>query len=451
MRESFSSRIAYVMALAGSAIGLGNVWRFPYIVGEYGGAAFVIVYILFGLLVSLPIFFSEVVIGRRGRGGAFGAFKTLSPGTGWKNVGFFTIITCYVLVSYYSVVGGWSLDYLLRSVTGSLNPFTHEEAKNLFGSVTSHTVESLVAFAAFLGCTAVIVMTGIKKGIENFSKITTPLLFLLIVVIMIFSCTLPGAVAGIDYLFKPDFSKMDIRAVSYAMGQSFFSMSLGVGSVLIYSSFMKKQDNILTSGVMTFFFDTSFAILAGLAIMPAVFSSGLEPGTGPSLVFETLPYIFGKMNDVSPVLSDVITILFFLSIFFAALTSSIAMLEVCVEFSIEKWKMTRIKATGMLFAAALCLGGLCSLSFGSLSDLHILGKNLFALCDMLCSNYFMAIGALVFAIYVGWVMKKDAFSDEFSNSGTLRTSSKMAPFVFFLIKWVSPIMIIVIFLTNLFF
>lgn len=450
-RENFGSRTTYVLAMAGSAIGLGNVWRFPYMVGENGGAAFIILYLIFGILISLPIMFSEAVIGRRGRMGAYGTFEKLSPGTRWKNVGFLTVLTCLIFVSFYSVVGGWSFDYLVRSCSGNLESQTQQQATLLFGTISSRVYEPMIAFAVFLGSTALIVRLGIKKGIEIFSKITTPLLFVLILAIVIFSCTLPGAREGIDYLMHPDFSKITFKTMAYALGQSFFSLSLGVGCVLIYSSFMKNDDSIPVSGTLTFVFDTMFAIIAGFAIMPAVFSAGLEPSAGPSLVFETLPYIFNKMGEASPILSTGMTITFFLAIFIAALTSSIAMLEVCVEFVVEKWNISRGKATILLFCLAFVLGGLCCLSFGILSDIKLCGKNIFGFMDMLCSNFLMSFGALAFAVYVGWVMKKKVFTEEFSKGSGIKAGRRLTSFTFFMIKWVSPIMILIIFVTNLLF
>jgi len=450
-RDNFGSRMAYIMAMAGSAIGLGNVWRFPYMVGEYGGAAFIFLYIIFGVLISLPIVFSEAVIGRRGRGGAYASFKALAPGTGWSKIAFFTVISSFIFLSFYSVVGGWSLDYFLRSCSGTLLAGGQADSVRLFERVSASNMEPVLSFVGFLGITSLIVRLGIRKGIEIFSKITTPLLFILILAIAVFSCTLPGAAEGVEYLLKPDFSKIDTKVMSYAMGQSFFSLSLGVGCVLVYSSFMKKEDNILSSGGMTFVFDTVFALIAGFAIMPAVFSAGIEPGAGPSLVFETIPFIFAKMGEASPVLASIITVIFFLAIFIAALTSSVAMLEVCVECAVEKANMSRNKATITIFGAAFVLGLLCTLSFGPLKHIQIFGKNIFGFMDMLCSNYMMPFGAIIFAVFVSWIMKKEIFVKEISNDGMLKANTAISPFVFFLIKWVSPVMILMIFATNLLF
>lgn len=449
-RENFGSRTAYVMATAGSAIGLGNIWRFPYMVGEYGGAAFIIVYLLCGLVISLPIFYSEAIIGRRARAGAFGAFEKLSPGTQWKRMGFITVLASFIIVSYYCVVGGWSVDYLVRSCTGNLNAESQAQVRALFDGMSGRVLEPMAAFTIFLATTALIVKLGVKDGIEKFAKITTPALFVLIVVIVLFSITLPGAEKGVEYLVKPDFSKLTPRSIAFAMGQSFYSLSLGVGCVLVYSSFMKKEDDMAAAGGWTFAFDTFFAILAGFAIMPAVFSAGLEPGAGPSLVFETLPYIFTKMGDSAPIISLAVTVLFFLAIFIAALTSSISMYETVVEYVVEKWGTSRKRASVIIFILAWLLGGVCCLSFGVLDGIKLFDYNIFGFLDMISSNYLMTLGAFGFAVYVGWVMKKETVREEFTNGGSLLHNSRAFAYVHFMIKWIIPVMILVIFFTNLF-
>ena len=294
-RETFGSRAAVIMALAGSAIGLGNIWRFPYIVGENGGAAFILVYIACTLLLSLPIFLGESIIGRRSGANCRGAMERLAPGTQWKWLGYLSVLTPMVIVSYYSVIGGWSLDYLFKSLSFSFIRESPEAIGGMFGSLVSSTWAPLLFHTLFLGASIVVVAFGVKGGIEKFSKISMPVLFVLIVIIAVYSVTLPGAMDGVRYLVKPDFSKLSSDAFSAALGQSFFSLSLGVGTMLIYSSYVSKEENILVSGTGTALFDMLFAILAGFAVMPAVFAAGIAPSSGPGLVFETLPYIFAKM------------------------------------------------------------------------------------------------------------------------------------------------------------
>lgn len=448
-RETFGSRAAVVMAMAGSAIGLGNIWRFPYIVGEGGGAAFIIVYLLSSLFLSLPIFLSETIIGRRTGSGTFGAMTKLAPGTKWKWMGMLTIFSSLTILSYYSVVGGWSIDYLYKSVTLSFIGRTGQQVSEMFGSFISSVWGPILCHTLFLSLTALIVVGGVKNGIEKFAKITMPLLFVLMVLIMIFAWTLPGSGAGISYMLKPDFSRLDAHAIASAMGQSFFSLSLGVGTILTYASYIDKKENLLSSGLGTASFDLLFALIAGFAVMPAVFSAGIAPGNGPGLVFETLPYIFSSMSSTMPVLSYVVAIFFFTAILVAALTSSISMLQVGVAYLVEEKHFTRVKAIALLFALTWSVGVLCSLSFGPLSSVKIIGLSIFEFCDKLTSNFLMAIGGMLFTLFAGWKMGKNEVRDEFTNGGTLKFNSLCFDFVYFMIRYVAPIVIAVIFVTNL--
>ncbi|MCR5518707.1 MAG: sodium-dependent transporter, partial [Bacteroidales bacterium] len=350
-RGRFNSRFATVMAMAGSAVGLGNIWRFPYMVGEHGGAAFIIVYIICCLLVSLPIFFAESIIGKTTRKDTFGALEALAPKS--KNVGYVAILASFIILSFYSVVGGWSFNYLLRALGGSFNGLGMEQAREVFAGVGASPVESVSCMLVFLGLTAMIVVAGVDKGIGRFSKISIPVLFVMVLVIAGVSLRLPGAEKGVEYLVRPDFGKLDGPAIAAALGQSFFSLSLGVGSILTYSSYMKEKDSVLFAGGWTALFDTLFAIVAGFAIMPAVVAAGIEPAAGPSLVFETLPVIFSRMGVVLPVI-------FFLAILIAALSSSISMLEVVVAWMVDQKGMRRSYAVLAVFLAAALLGSACA-------------------------------------------------------------------------------------------
>ena len=439
------------MAMAGSAIGLGNIWRFPYMVGRNGGAAFIIVYLAAALFLCVPIFMAESIIGKRAQLSTVGAFEKLAPGTAWKWLGLFTFFAPLILVSYYSVVGGWSIAYQVRALSFAVSDvaMTQAEHSARFGSFIASTWTPIVWHTVFIGVTALIVRLGIRKGVEQFTKATTPLLFVLIVAIMGYSLTLPGARAGVDYLLKPDFSKLTGEAMLSAMGQAFYSLSLGVGCILTYASYMKRGENILATGVGTAAFDLAFALLAGFAIMPAVFAAGIEPGAGPGLIFETLPFIFSSMGQAHPVISHIISILFFTTIVFAALTSSVSMLETCVAFLVDEKKVSRRRATLLLFVGCWAIGVLCSLSFGPLKDFHILGNTIFNFCDKLISNFAMTLGSLLFVLFVGWRMKKADVYDEFTCGGRLRTGKVFKP-LYFMIRWVAPIAIVVIFLSNLF-
>lgn len=410
-KDNFGSRFAVVMAMAGSAVGLGNIWRFPYMVGEHGGAAFIIIYIACCLLVSLPIFFAEATLGRTVRSGDSRAAEKIAP---------LAAVASFILVSYYCVVGGWSFDYLVRSCTGAFSGKSLAEARDVFAAMNASPVESVSCTLVFLGMTAMIVVAGVDKGIGRFSKISIPLLLLMVVLIAVVSLRLPGAGKGIEYLVKPDFSKIDGPAVAAALGQSFFSLSLGVGSILTYASYMKEDESVLHAGGWTAFFDTLFALIAGFAIMPAVFAAGIEPAAGPSLVFETLPVIFSRMGVVLPVL-------FFFAILLAALSSSISMLEVVVGWLVRRWGLGRRAAVFAVFFAAAVLGSACAVAPG-----------VFRSCDFVVSNIFMMIGALAFAIAVGWVIPRE------TAMRYLRYR-----FIYGLIRYAAPLMIVAIAVTNL--
>ena len=277
-RDSFGSRFGALVALAGSAVGLGNLWRFPYLVGENGGAAFIIIYVLLCFIICLPIFISEFVVGRRAQENAFSAFRDLSGGSAWRYVGLMTVVVPLIVVSYYSVIGGWSVEYLFKSVTFS---FTAGESQSQINTMFADFVSSpwapLISHTIFLLATAVVVAAGIKGGIEKFSKVMMPLLFVIVLGIAIYSMTLPGARAGLDYLFNPDFSKIDAKACAAALGQAFFSLSIGFGTIMTYASYVSKKENVMFQSVATAVSDLSFALIAGMAIMPAVFAFGLNP------------------------------------------------------------------------------------------------------------------------------------------------------------------------------
>ena len=447
-REQFGGRGAAILALAGSAIGLGNIWRFPYIVGQTGGAAFIIIYLVSCLLLSMPIFLAEAIIGHRTHASTFGAMEKLAPGTKWKWLGLLTVLSPLVILSYYSVVGGWSIGYLWQSVAVGFHDSEIGAVSSAYGKFIASPWRPLLFHTLFLSGCAGIVSAGVKSGIERFNKITMPLLFVLIVLIMTYSISLPGSRAGVDYLVKPDFSKITPSGVAAAMGQSFFSLSLGVGTILTYASYIKKQENILVTGLGTIGFDLLFALIAGFAIMPAVFAAGIEPGAGPGLIFETLPYIFAKMGAGVPVISAVVAVLFFVTIVFAAFTSAISMYEVGVAYLVEQRGVSRRRATLLIFAGTWTLGALCSLSFGPLADVKLFGLTIFSFCDMMTSNFLMTFGGLLFVLFVGWKMDRSAVRDEFTRGGTARLNCAVFDAFWFLLRYVAPIAIVIIFITN---
>ena len=448
-RENFGSRMAVIMAFAGSAIGLGNIWRFPYLVGQDGGAAFVIIYVIATLVISLPIFFAESVVGRRTGANCRGAFIELGKGTAWPYLGFLMVFTPLWIVSYYSVVGGWSLEYLVQALRLDFVHTAPDAMSGSFERFISRTWAPLGFHLAFLAVTVAIVALGVKSGIEKFSKICLPVLFALVVLIAVYSLTLPGAQKGLAYLFKPDFSKVTIGTCLDALGQSFYSLSLGMGIVITYSSYVSKKENLMASGVGTAVSDMLFAILAGVAIMPAVFAAGIEPGSGPGLIFDTLPYIFARMGLEMPWLSSLAAILFFLTILFAALTSSISLIEVGVAYLTEERGFKRGWACVFLFVITGALGGLCSLSFGPLADVTVFGMGFFDLFDTVASNVLLTVGGLLVVLFVGWKMPRADVFDELTNGGTKRRNVRLFNFFYFLIRYVAPVGVLVLILSNL--
>ena len=444
-REHFKSTFGVLVAMAGSAIGLGNLWRFPYMVGVYGGAAFIFVYIILVFLLCLPILFSEVIVGRRSHTNAFIAFERLAPGSAWKWTGILMVATPILVVSYYSVIGGWSLEYLFKACTFSFTQgATRDELGTIFNSFITSTWTPIIWHTVFLLLTALVILGGVNKGIEKFGKVMMPLLFLTVIAIAVRSFTLPGAKEGLIYLFRPDFTKITPEVCAAALGQGFFSLSVGFGIMLTYGSYTRKDANIATNSTWTAIADLMFALIASCAIMPAVFAFGLNPQEGPGLVFETLPFIFANMPA-----GGIIAILFFIALLVAALTSSVSLVEVGVAWLVEEKHLSRKASTWIVFAVTWIVGILCSLSFGRLSGISIFGNSIFNFLDKFSANFLMPLGALLIVLFVGWKMKKPDVIDEFTNGGTLKGNLRISGFIYFLIKYIAPVAVIIIFLTNL--
>ncbi len=443
-RDSFSSRFAVLVALIGSAVGLGNLWRFPYLVGTNGGAAFIIIYLFFVFVLCTPIVFSEFLMGRRTQSNTFGAYKQLAPGTKWNWVGLLAVISATCVLAFYSVVGGWTIDYLVKAVTFKFTTSDQGQLTTMFTDSVSSVWEPLMYLALFLCFTCFVVIKGIKGGIEKFSKMVMPLLFFLVVAIAVNSLMLPGSQKGVEFLLKPDFSKVTAETCLNALGQAFFSLSIGCGTIMTYASYVSKKENIALTSSLTGLFDTLFALIAGLAIMPAVFAYGISPSEGPGLVFITLPHIFAQMPGGS-----VIAIAFFLILFIAAITSSISLLEVPVAYLKEEFNMSRTKSVLVCIFVLMGLGTLSSLSQGVLADFKIFGLNFFDLFDFMSANIFMTGGGLLLVIFVGWKLKKADFMDEMTNGGTLKTRRWFLEAVYFIVKYVAPIVIIAIAIASI--
>ncbi len=434
------------MALAGSSIGLGNLWRFPYMVGTNGGAAFIVVYLVIVFLLCLPILNAEILLGRKAQANAYGAFKKLAPGTGWKWAGLLMVITPMIVLSYYSVIGGWSIEYLLKSVCLDFTSSTASRAEldTMFGSFISSPWKPLIWHTVFLLLTALIIVAGVQNGIEKFGKVMMPVLFVMVLLIVVRSATLPGAGEGFRYLFKPDFSKITPGVCVSALGQGFFSLSVGFGIMLTYGSYVSRQENIAKSAVYTAVADFIFAIIASCAIMPAVFAFGLSPEAGPGLLFETLPFIFSQMP-----LGGVVAIFFFFALLVAALTSSISIYEVGAAFLVEERHMSRRKAAVVIFIVVWIVGALCSLSFGPLNGVRIFGRTIFDFLDQLSANFLMTVGAFLLVVFVGWKMPKKEMAAEFTNDGTIAGNHGVYRYMRFIIRYIAPIAILVILISGI--
>ncbi|MDH8701443.1 NSS family neurotransmitter:Na+ symporter [Dysgonomonadaceae bacterium PH5-43] len=439
-RDTFSSQMGALMALIGSAVGLGNLWKFPYMAGNNGGAAFIIVYIIFLFILYFPLMMSEFIIGRRSQSNPVGAFKKLAPRSKWYFTGLLGVVCAFIILSFYSVVGGWAIKYFFTSL--QLGFTTTGVAQTQFESFVSSPITPVVMHLLFLGITVSILWLGVKNGIEKYSKILMPSLFIMVFILAIYSLTLPNAQVGIDFMIKPDWSKVTPDVVLNALGQGLFSLSLGMGIALTYGSYVGKTESICKIGIITIVMDLIFALLAGFLILPAVFSFGFEPTQGPGLLFIVLPEVFASMPGGS-----IFAIVFFIVLIVAALTSAISLLEVIISYLTEEKKISRHKALVYSGVALAITGVLCSLSMGVLSDFKILGNNIFDFFDKLSSIYIMPIGALFISLFVGWKLKKSEVKDELTNGGVIKV--KIFNVLWFLIRFFVPLAIIVIFLDLL--
>ena len=441
-RGEFSSRFGVIAATAGAAVGLGNIWKFPYITGEYGGAAFLFVYLIFIILIGFPITLSEFIIGRKAKKNSYGSFKKLAPHSSWKYIGFLGIFAAFFILAFYSVVSGWGLNYVYEAIMDSFTSNSPGQLNNLFFDFIKDPYRPILFQVVFMIFTGGIVFFGIKNGIEKNVKVMMPILFLLIIALDIRAVTLPGASKGLDFLFHPDFSKLTAQAVLVALGHAFFSLSLGMGISLTYASYISDKENLLKVAISVPVADTVIAILAGIAIFPAVFAFGIAPGSGPGLVFITLPNIFLQMPG-----GYIFSILFFFLFVLAALTSAIALLEVVVAFFHEELKMKREVATVFATSLITLIGMVCSLSMGPLKDYTIGGKNLFDSLDWLSSNLLLPVSGMFISVFVGWKLGKGKIKRELSKSGHRVSPVFLSAFVF-IVKYIAPIAIFIVALNG---
>ena len=441
-RAQFVTKMGVIAATVGSAVGLGSIWRFPYEAGLHGGGAFLIVYLLCVFLLGIPVMIAEFVIGRSTHSNALTALKNLKPGSHISAVSYVGIVASLMILSFYSVVAGWIMEYLYQALMGGLSGHTAEEYATLFSSFTVNGWRTVMWTLLFLLINFMVLRRGVEKGIERLSNVLMPVLFVILVVFCINSLMMPRAAEGLNFLFNPDFTALTPKVVLGALGQAFFSLSLGLTCLLTYASYFSDRTPLVRSATVVALLDTLVAILSGIIIFPAVFSFGMEPAAGPKLVFQILPEIFQQLPG-----GYLWSVAFFLLLFFASLTSTISMSEISITYFVEAHKMSRNRATGLNTAIAAAFGTLCALSFGVLSDLKVAGLALFELFDYVSSNVLLPLGGVMLSVFVGWIVDKKVVEEQLTDYGARRITL-LRP-IRFCIRYVAPVSISLIFLYGL--
>ena len=442
-RASFGSKIGMILATAGGAVGLGNVWRFPYMAGENGGAVFILIYLGCILALGLPCMISEFIIGRHGSSNTYRAYANLLPKSAWKLVGLMGVLTGFLITGYYAVVSGWCVQYVYASVMGELNG-NSDYVQSYFQNFSSNPVKPAFWTITILLIAHFVIIHGIRGGIEKASKLLMPTLFILLLVMVGSSLMLPQAGKGVEFLLKPDFTRVNQDVFLGALGQSFYSLSIAMGCICTYASYYTRKVNLLHSAIQISAIDTLVAVLAGLIIFPAAFSVGINPDSGPSLVFITLPNVFNQAFGGLPIVGWLVSLMFYTLLSLAALTSLISLHEVSTAFFSEELRISR-KYGAMIVTAATCLiGTFCSLSFGAVDFLNIAGKSLFDWFDFITGQIFLPVGGLLTCIFLGWFAPKQIVKDEFTNWGTV--SVRLFGVYMFLVRYCCPLAILAILL-----
>ena len=440
-RAQFATRLGVLATTVGSAVGLGNIWRFPYEAGVHGGGAFMLVYIFFVLVIGIPVATAEFIIGRHTHSNVYGAFKKLHDSPFWKVSGVIGIVASLMILSFYSVVAGWTFEYILRSLQNFNGAETQEALHAQFNQFTS-SWESVVWTLAFLLVNYLIIRRGVQNGIEKMSNILMPVLFVILLAFCVNSLFMPGASQGLEFLFKPDFSSITPQVLMGAMGQAFFSLSLGLGGLITYSSYFSSKTRLLGSAASMAGLDTLVAIFAGIIIFPSVFTFGESPAEGPKLVFEVLPSIFLDMK-----FGQVWSVLFFVLLFLASLTSTISMSEISIAYFTEERHMSRRNATLLNTAIAMLFGTLSALSFGPLRHMTVCGRGVFDLLDYLSSTILLPLGGMIISIFVGWVIKRSVIYEQLDVVSPAK--ARLVKVVIFCLRYVAPTCILLVFLSGL--
>ena len=445
-RANFGSKLGLVLATAGSAVGLGNVWRFPYMAGENGGAAFILIYVACIMLLGIPCTMSEFMIGRHGSANTARAYGRMDTHKAWRLVGFMGVLTGFLITGYYAVVSGWCLQYIFASGMGELRG-DPSYVSSYFATFSASPLRPLFWTVAILLMTHFVIIRGVRGGIEKASKALMPLLFILLLVVVVCSCMLPGSAKGVEFLLKPDFSKLNSNVFLGAMGQSFYSLGLSMGCLCTFASYFTRETNLLKSAVNIALIDTVIAILAGLMIFPAAFSVGVNPDSGPSLIFITLPNVFQQAFSGMPLVGTAIAVMFYTLLSLAALTSLISLHEVSTAFLHEETRLTRHQAALVVTTVCSIIGVFCSLSLGGREWLSVWGRTLFDCFDFVTGQIMLPVGGFLTCIFMGWCVPRRLIRDEFTNWGTLRAT--FFGVYMFLVRFVCPVCILAIFLNQL--
>lgn len=444
-REGFSTTLGVLAATLGSAVGLGNIWKFPSLTGQNGGAAFVLVYIVCVALIGLPVMISEFIIGRRADCNNVGCFRKLEPDPRkpWYLAGVIGVVAAFLIMFFYTDVAGWVYSYAFRAITGGFAGVGVKQTGDVFGAYIGSVAGPLIWQWIVLATISAVIIAGVTKGIERMTKTLLPILFVLLLICDVRALTLPGAMEGVRYLFNPDFSKITAGVVLAALGLAFFKLSVGMGTMTTYGSYIGKKESLPGTAMRVASADTLVSILAGLAIFPAVFAFGFKPDAGPSLLFITIPAVFKTMP-----FGQVFLAAFFLLAAIAATGAMISLLEVPVAYLTEEWHWSRAKATIASAGLMGAVGSLATLSTSTLSKTLIAGKTFFDLFDFLSSNIALPVGGIVICLFVGWKLGQRAIIEEASNEGALRNVAFLKVFAF-VVRWVAPIAILVVLLNGL--
>ncbi|MBQ8046451.1 MAG: sodium-dependent transporter [Prevotella sp.] len=441
-RGNFGSKLGVVLATAGSAVGLGNIWRFPYMTGQDGGAAFIMLYLLCVLLLGLPGMISEFIVGRHSAANAARAYRRMG-GKAWGIVGYMGVLTSMIILGFYAVVAGWCLQYLYASLMGELVGDAGY-VEQYFRSFSTHPLKPVFWTVAFILLTHWVVVRGVRNGIEKASKLLMPMLLFLLIVIVIAGCSLPGAAEGVRFLLAPDFTKLTRGVMLDALGQAFFSLSLGTACLCTYASYFNRQTNLSRSALQIALLDTLIAVLAGLMIFPAAFSVGVTPDAGPSLIFITLPNVFQQAFASIPAAGYAMGVLFYALLSLAALTSTISMHEIGTAFFFEELHVSRRQGAWVETVACCLIGVVCALSCGAVEGLSLFEKSILDCCDYLAAQVLLPLGAFLTSIFVGWYVPHEVVKDEFTNWGT--ASSALFSVYLFAVRFVCPLGILAVFL-----